>query len=178
MVATDDRLGRPGARLLHGAGRGRRPQGLRCAHRQAPAAALDPVVLAQQVAVMPCGAHRVRRRQGVSFLLCAPGDICILRRQHGPEDPRRRAFRAQRKVAHRRCIAFVFTFDQSSAWWQVDGRWQRRGNHKGQLMMGCLGDTRPFRISRRAGPPTIPGAGRLRRAAVCDESVRAIRGGR
>jgi hypothetical protein len=80
MVATDDRLGRPGARLLHGAGRGRRPQGLRCAHRQAPAAALDPVVLAQQVAVMPCGAHRVRRRQGVSFLLCAPGDISILRR--------------------------------------------------------------------------------------------------
>jgi hypothetical protein len=80
MVATDDRLGRPGARLLHGAGRGRRPQGLRCAHRQAPASALDPVVLAQQVAVMPCGARRVRRRPGVSFLLCAPGDISILRR--------------------------------------------------------------------------------------------------
>ena len=68
--------------LGYGAGRGRRPQGLRCAHRQAPASALDPVVLAQHVAVMPCGARRVRRRQGVSFLLCAPGDISILRRHH------------------------------------------------------------------------------------------------
>jgi hypothetical protein len=85
MVATDDRLGRPGARLLHGAGRGRRPQGLRCAHRQAPASALDPATLAQRLVVMPCGARLVRP-QGVSFLLCAPGEISILCRHRQPQN--------------------------------------------------------------------------------------------
>ena len=65
-VATDDTqwFGRF-ARLLDGAGPGRRPQGLRCAHRQAPALALDPATQAQRVAAMPCCARRVRRRRGV-----------------------------------------------------------------------------------------------------------------
>jgi hypothetical protein len=65
-VATDDTqwFGRF-ARLLDGAGPGRRPQGLRCAHRQAPALALDPATRAQRVAVMPYCARRVRRRRGV-----------------------------------------------------------------------------------------------------------------
>jgi len=53
------------ARLLDGAGPGRRPQGLRCAHRQAPALALDPATQAQRVAVMPYCGRRVRRRRGV-----------------------------------------------------------------------------------------------------------------
>jgi hypothetical protein len=53
------------ARLLDGAGSGRRPQGLRCAHRQAPALALDPATQAQRVAMVPCCARRVRRRRGV-----------------------------------------------------------------------------------------------------------------
>jgi hypothetical protein len=69
------------ARQLHPAGHERRPQGLRFAHRQAPAAGLDPVVRPQQLANMPCGADPVSPR-GVSFLLCAQGDISILRRHH------------------------------------------------------------------------------------------------
>src|ERR1700687_1118259 len=75
-VATDDTqwFGRF-ARLLDGAGPGRRPQGLRCAHRQAPALALDPATQAQRVAL------GVSAAGGVSFLLCAPGVISILRRQ-------------------------------------------------------------------------------------------------
>jgi hypothetical protein len=64
-VATDDtRFGRF-ARPLDGAGPGRRPQGLRCAHRQAPALALDPATQAQRVAVMPFHGGCVRRQGSV-----------------------------------------------------------------------------------------------------------------
>jgi hypothetical protein len=44
-----------------------------------PVAALDPANLTQPSAVMPLRAGSVRR-PGVSFLLCAPGDISTLRR--------------------------------------------------------------------------------------------------
>jgi hypothetical protein len=62
-----------GAGLFHGAGR--RPQGLRCTHRQTPASALDPAIQALRVAVMPCCVRRVRRRRGVISTLrtgCQP----------------------------------------------------------------------------------------------------------
>ena len=81
-VATDDTqwFGRF-ARLLDGAWPGRRPQGLRCEYRQAPALALDPATQAQRGsdAVLrsacppPAGCHFYFARR-VSFLSCA--DTC------------------------------------------------------------------------------------------------------
>ncbi len=78
-VATDDTqwFGRF-ARLLDGAWPGRRPQGLRCEYRQAPALALDPATQAQRGsdAVLrsacppPAGCHFYFARR-VSFLSCA-----------------------------------------------------------------------------------------------------------
>ena len=94
-VATDDTqwFGRF-ARLLDGAGPGRRPQGLRCAHRQAPALALDPATQAQRVAVMPYCARRVRRRRGVISTLhtgchfyLAPTTATRLLRRDAPPAP-------------------------------------------------------------------------------------------
>jgi hypothetical protein len=41
------------------------------AHRQARAAAHDPVARPQQLADMPCGAERIRRRRGVISTLHA-----------------------------------------------------------------------------------------------------------
>jgi hypothetical protein len=49
------------ARHLQCAGQGRRPQGLRCAHRLTPASALDPTTPAQREAMAPCGDEIVRR---------------------------------------------------------------------------------------------------------------------
>ncbi len=82
-VATDDTqwFGRF-ARLLDGAWPGRRPQGLRCEYRQAPALALDPATQAQRGsdAVLrsacppPAGCHFYFARR-VSFLSCAD-NVC------------------------------------------------------------------------------------------------------
>jgi hypothetical protein len=52
---------------------GRRPQGLRCAHRPPPASALDPVALTQRWLVMPFRAGRVRRQGCHSYF--AQSDI-------------------------------------------------------------------------------------------------------
>ena len=54
-------------------------KGCAFAHRQAPAATLDPVARPQQLADIRA-ALNVSATAGVSFLLCTPGDISILRR--------------------------------------------------------------------------------------------------
>ena len=55
------------ARHLQRAGQGRRPQGLRCAHRLTPALALDPAALAQREVMVPCGEEIVRRWRDISI---------------------------------------------------------------------------------------------------------------
>jgi hypothetical protein len=91
-VATDDTqwFGRF-ARLLDGAWPGRRPQGLRYAHRQTPAPALDPATQAQRVAVMPYCARRVRRRRSVISTLRTGCHFYVAPTWHGMADtPNRR----------------------------------------------------------------------------------------
>jgi hypothetical protein len=66
----------------------------------------------------------------------------------------RRAYSAQprqryaehRRNAARRAIPFLLTFDQWWAWWQEDGRWERRGRHTGALVMARYGDTGPYAV--------------------------------
>ena len=50
------------------------------------------------------------------------------------------AFNAHRSGAKKRGIEFLFTFDEWWAWWQIDGRWARRGSHQDQLVMARIGD--------------------------------------
>jgi hypothetical protein len=59
-------------------------------------------------------------------------------------DPRLNAFRSQRSKARQRGIPFLFMFDEWWAWWQTDGRWERRGRGKDQLVMARIGDTGPY----------------------------------
>jgi hypothetical protein len=72
------------ARLLHDAGW--RDEGLKgCAARTGqPAAALDPLTRTPRLAVMPFRTSVFAA--GVSSLLCAQGDISILRRQTDSSD--------------------------------------------------------------------------------------------
>ena len=58
--------------------------------------------------------------------------------------PERAAFHAQRGNAKRRGIAWEFTFDEWWAWWQTDGRWERRGSRTGKLVMARFGDVGPY----------------------------------
>jgi len=52
-----------------------------------------------------------------------------------------RAFQVQRTNANRRGIPFLFTFTEWWAWWQTDGRWERRGHGMGKLQMAHFNDT-------------------------------------
>lgn len=53
-------------------------------------------------------------------------------------------FMTQRRTARRRGIRFEFTFVGWWAWWQVDGRWARRGRESGGLVMARKGDVGPY----------------------------------
>jgi hypothetical protein len=68
-----------------------------------------------------------------------------------------RAFQAQRTTARRRGIPFLLTFTEWWAWWQIDERWERRGNGLGKLMMARFNDQGPYSpgnvYSRSSGPP-------------------------
>lgn len=59
-------------------------------------------------------------------------------------DKARRAFAAQRDRAKQRDIPFLFTLEEWWAWWQVDGRWERRGRRWDKLVMARHGDTGPY----------------------------------
>lgn len=60
-----------------------------------------------------------------------------------PEDGRQ-AFRAHRQNAKRRGIPFLFELADWWAWWQLDGRWERRGMGGDALVMARPGDTGPY----------------------------------
>jgi hypothetical protein len=55
-----------------------------------------------------------------------------------------RAFQHQRYGAKKRGIPFLFTRDEWWAWWQVDGRWERRGRFGHNLCMARKGDVGPY----------------------------------
>lgn len=54
------------------------------------------------------------------------------------------AYCAQERRARHRGIAWEFTLPEWWAWWQVDGRWSRRGKFGGCLVMARFGDTGPY----------------------------------
>lgn len=65
-----------------------------------------------------------------------------------PEIPKPawRALLNQVLNAERRGIAFEMSPDEWWAWWQQDGRWQRRGYGKDKLVMARIGDAGPYAI--------------------------------
>lgn len=54
------------------------------------------------------------------------------------------AFYGQARSAKRRGILFLFTLTEWWEWWQVDGRWDRRGRTKGAFVMARHGDQGPY----------------------------------
>lgn len=54
------------------------------------------------------------------------------------------AFHRQRRSAKRRGIPFLFTLPEWWSWWQIDGRWERRGRDATNLIMARHGDTGPY----------------------------------
>jgi hypothetical protein len=65
-----------------------------------------------------------------------------------PEVPQRAwlALRNQIECARSRGIAFEMSPEEWWAWWQEDGRWERRGAGRDQLCMARIGDTGPYAI--------------------------------
>lgn len=55
-----------------------------------------------------------------------------------------RAFLTHASGARRRGIEFLFTLPDWWAWWQTDGRWERRGNRGHQLVMARREDIGPY----------------------------------
>ena len=55
-----------------------------------------------------------------------------------------RAYCAHRAGARRRGIEFLFTLPEWWAWWQLDGRWSRRGLGAQSLVMARRGDLGPY----------------------------------
>ena len=55
-----------------------------------------------------------------------------------------RAFMEQRGGAGRRGSEFLFPLSEWWAWWQTDGRWERRGIGKHSLCMARVGDVGPY----------------------------------
>lgn len=65
--------------------------------------------------------------------------------EDGVPDAVRRAYHVQRHAAKKRGLGFEFTLAQWWAWWQVDGRWDRRGTGHDRLVMARLSDGEPYR---------------------------------
>lgn len=55
-------------------------------------------------------------------------------------------YRSHKLGAGYRGISFQMTFEEWWNWWQVDGRWENRGNKKGQFVMARRGDQGPYRL--------------------------------
>lgn len=67
-------------------------------------------------------------------------------RSLGIPEEGRQAFRAQRQSAKRRGIPFLFELTDWWAWWQLDGRWDRRGMGGDALVMARHGDVGPYSL--------------------------------
>lgn len=59
--------------------------------------------------------------------------------------PRQR-YEQHRRNAALRGIAFLLTFEEWWAWWQEDGRWEKRGRRGGALVMARKGDVGPYSL--------------------------------
>lgn len=58
----------------------------------------------------------------------------------------RHAYHAQRHSANRRGIGWEITLAEWWAWWQEDGRWERRGMGSDRLVMARHNDAGPYRL--------------------------------
>ena len=52
----------------------------------------------------------------------------------------------QKANAKARGIEWLMSFDEWWAWWQVDGRWARRGNKPDDFCMARKGDAGPYSL--------------------------------
>ncbi len=85
------------------------------------------------------------------------------------------AYRMHRGNALRRNIPFLFTLEQWWRWWSQDGRWERRGRHRGRdgLVMArkndagpyALGNVEPLTLAQNSGQTCRRKLGRASRAA-------------
>jgi hypothetical protein len=64
------------------------------------------------------------------------------KKQERPEG--REQYEKQKRNAAQRGIDWQFTFDAWWAWWQIDGRWQRRGRRGHEFVMARKGDIGPY----------------------------------
>jgi hypothetical protein len=55
-------------------------------------------------------------------------------------------YHSHRRGAERRGIDFLFTFEEWWEMWQNSGKWEQRGNFKGQYCMARKGDVGPYSI--------------------------------
>ena len=55
-----------------------------------------------------------------------------------------KAFHHHRRNATRHGISFLFTLPEWWQWWQIDGRWERRGRNATDLIMARHGDMGPY----------------------------------
>lgn len=53
-------------------------------------------------------------------------------------------YNVHKQDAKRRGIAFNFSFEEWSDWWERDDRWSRRGRGSGKLVMARFGDQGPY----------------------------------
>lgn len=66
--------------------------------------------------------------------------------KHGLPRKAYEAFRSQWHGARRRSIPFLFTIEEWWAWWQIDGRWEKRGLKGNGLVMARYGDIGPYSV--------------------------------
>lgn len=76
-----------------------------------------------------------------------------------------KAFQDQRQAAKKRGIPFLFTRDEWWAWWQVDGRWDRRGSRAHNLCMARKGDVGPYSAENVYPATMAENSGSVARAA-------------